>query len=195
MIRALLVIAVAATVATTAEHAETPQAAASERCGVELWPLKTLSDRQRRVVRLRAVNTSIAGIVKLRRPRPVPTTRSTPYQRRVWRVTAQITVYKLEEDSEIHLVLFWRGNYMVAEMPSPTCLPRTTRARRTIISARRRFESACGAATDSWRSLGAVVRISGVGFWDRLHGQRGIPRNSAELHRVTGIQFVSGCGA
>jgi hypothetical protein len=50
-----------------------------------------------------------------------------------------------------------------------------------------------GLPTSSWQSLGAVVLISGVGFWDFPHGQTGAARNYAELHPVTGIRFISGC--
>ena len=55
------------------------------------------------------------------------------------------------------------------------------------------FESRCGAATDQWRSLGAVAEIAGVGFWDFPHGQDGAARNYAELHPVTRIKFIAGC--
>jgi hypothetical protein len=52
-------------------------------------------------------------------PRPTPRTRNTIYERRAWRVKAQIVQYKLEDDSDIHLILFWAGRYMIAEMPFP----------------------------------------------------------------------------
>jgi hypothetical protein len=136
-----------------------PTAAA---CGVELWSLKTLSDPQRALVKLRPKSTSVAAIKRLPMPSPTPSTRNTVFERRVWRVRAQIVEYKLEEDQDIHLV-------------------------------RRVSESRCGAATSSWRSLGAVVYISGVGFWDFAHGQDGHARNYAELHPVTGLRLVAGC--
>jgi hypothetical protein len=65
-------------------------------CGKELWNLKTLSDPQRKLVRLRPRNTTVAAIDKHGMPRPTPTTRSTPYARRVWQLKAQITEYRLE---------------------------------------------------------------------------------------------------
>jgi hypothetical protein len=36
------------------------------------------------------------------------------------------------------------------------------------------------------------VTISGVGFFDIPHTQKPHAQNFAELHRVTGIRFVSG---
>jgi len=61
------------------------------------------------------------------------------------------------------------------------------------VRARRLFESRCGAATDSWQSLGAVAYVSGVGFWDTAHGQTGHARHYSELHPVTALRIVAGC--
>jgi hypothetical protein len=91
--------------------------------------------------------------------------------------------------------LFGQGGYLIAEMPAAACLPRKTRDRRAIINARRVFVRRCGAASDTWRQLGAVAWVSGVGFWDFPHGQSGHARNYAELHPVTSIRLVSGRGA
>jgi hypothetical protein len=168
-------------------------ASATSACGVELWPLKTLSDPQRKLVRLRPRNTTIAAIDALPMPSSAPTTRSNGYERRVWRVRAQIVQFKLEEDSDIHLILFDRGNYLIAEMPLGSCLPRRTRDRKAIIRARATFISKCGRPTSDWQSLGAVAYISGVGFWDFPHGQSGHAPNYAELHPVTALKIVSGC--
>ncbi len=66
---------------------------------------------------------------------------------------------------------------------------------KAIINARKKFEAACGKATSSWKQLGAVVTISGVGFWDKPHTQNPHAPNFAELHPVTAIKLISGCGA
>jgi hypothetical protein len=60
---------------------------------------------------------------------------------------------------------------------------------------RSRFMSRCGYPSSSWHSLGAVALISGVGFWDVPHGQTAAARNYAELHPLTGLRFLAGCGA
>jgi hypothetical protein len=178
------VCAVAATAA--------PTRTAHALCGSELWSLKTLSDPQRKLVKLRPRTTTIRAINRRRAP-GVLTTRRDAFERQVWRVNAQIVEYKAEADSDIHLVLFGHGGYLIAEMPAAACLPATTRDRRAIVRARRVFENRCGAASDSWKPLGAVAAISGVGFWDFPHGQHGHARNYAELHPVTGIRLISGC--
>ncbi len=92
-------------------------------------------------------------------------------------------------------VLFDAGSYGIAELPAAACVPKKARARKAIINARKKFEAACGKATSSWTQLGAVVTISGVGFWDKPHTQNPHAPNFAELHPVTAIKFISGCGA
>jgi hypothetical protein len=169
------------------------RASSTRACGVELWALKTLSDPQRRLVNLHPRNTTIAAINALPMPHPTPTTRNTAFERRTWRVKAQIVQFKLEDDSDIHLILFWQGRYMIAEMPSAACLPRATRDRRAIVAARAGFVRRCGVPTSDWQPLGAVALISGVGFWDFPHGQTGHARNYSELHPVTQLRLIAGC--
>jgi hypothetical protein len=188
---ALAVTVAAAVAAVTPSHGHA--SATQSACGVELWPLKTLSDPQRGLVNLHPRNTSVRAINALPRPYPTPRTRNTVYERRAWRVKAQIVHFKLEDDSDIHLVLYWGGRYMIAEMPFAGCLPRTTRDRRAIVVARVGFVRRCGFPTSDWQSLGAVAYLSGVGFWDVPHGQTGAARNYAELHPVTALRIVAGC--
>jgi len=188
---ALLTILVFA--ATAGRTAARPTAAAA--CGSDFWPLKTLSDPQRQYVKLTPKDTTLADIAALELPVPTPTTRDTPFELQVWRVTAQITKFRREGDSDIHLILFDAGTYGIAEMPSAACVPKRARVRKTIIGVRKRFEARCGKATGSWKRLGAVVRISGVGFWDKPHTRNPHAPNFAELHPVTGLKLISGCGA
>jgi hypothetical protein len=82
---------------------------------------------------------------------------------------------------------------MIAEMPYAGCLPRTTRDRRAIVTARAGFVRRCGFPSSGWQSLGAVASVSGVGFWDVAYGQTGAARNYAELHPVTGLRLIAGC--
>jgi hypothetical protein len=187
-----LLFAVLASVAATAPaHSQD----SDKGCNVRLKGLKTFSDPQRKLVNLHPKNTTAVAINALPQPHPTPKTRSTDFTRRVWRVTAQITEFKLEGDSDIHLVLFDAGDYLIAEMPAAECLPKKTRDRKAIVAARTKFEASCGTPTNDWKQLGAVAIISGVGFFDIPHTQKPQAGNFAELHPVTAIKFVSGCGA
>lgn len=140
------------------------------------------------------VRLTLAAINALPQPHPTPKTRSTPFERQVWRINVQITEFKLEGESDIHLVMFGDGPYGIAEMPAAKCLPKKTRDRKAIIAARKKFTSSCGQPTNSWKQLGAVVSISGAGFFDIPHTQKPHALNFAELHPVTAIKLISGCG-
>lgn len=108
-------------------------------------------------------------------------------------MSAQITEFKLEGDSHIHLVLFGDGGYLIAEMPAAQCIPKTARDRKAMIAVRKKFETQCGKPTKHWQPLGAVAFISGVGFFDIPHTQKPHAGNFAELHPVTGLKIASGC--
>jgi hypothetical protein len=80
-------------------------------------------------------------------------------------------------------------------MPAPQCLPKTARARDQMVAAWDTFVSGCGRPTKSWQPQGAVVYVTGVGFWSsRFKTRRAAARNGAELHPVTGFRSVAGCG-
>jgi hypothetical protein len=177
----------------TATTAVSSGRGAGVSCDNELQDLKTLSDQARTHVYMRPQTTTIAAINARAMPRSTPNRRGGGFERRVWRVVAEITEYRLEPTGTIHLILFDKGVYMIAEMPAAACVPPTALARNAIIRTRQVFESRCGAATSQWRSLGAVVYIDGVGFWGVPHGQKGHARNYAELQPVTRMRFVAGC--
>jgi hypothetical protein len=181
--------AMAATVVSTA--AFKPNA---RSCGGLLWRMKTFSDRQKNLVRLNPLQTTIEEISERPFPVPLPRTRSTKFQRQVYTVVAQVTEYRMD-GNELRLVLFDHGAYMNAVIPSPQCLPRTTRARDQLVDAWNTFVSTCGRPMASWQPQGAVVYVSGIGFWSsRFKPRRGAARNGAELHPVTGFRSVAGCG-
>jgi hypothetical protein len=164
-------------------------------CSAENAGLKTFSDPQRNLVRLRPTLTTVATINGLRAPRRTPATRTTGFQRHVWRVRAQIVEYRLQQDGDIALVLYdGKRSYLTAAMPGPGCLSTHTRARRAIEGARAFFEGLCGPARPGWRPLGAVVLLDGVGYWDvHSRSSQGHARNDATLHPVTKIRLVAGC--
>jgi hypothetical protein len=135
------VLAVVAAVLVSVVAATTAQSRRSEHdtgCNVRLKGLKMLSDPERKLVNLHPKNTSVAAINQLPQPHPTPKTRSTPSSRRVWRVPAQITEFKVEGDSDIHLVLFGDGANLIAEMPSAACIPKKARDRKAMVAVRKK---------------------------------------------------------
>ena len=188
-----LVLSAAAVLAGVGAMTSAPRAENELGCNVRLKGLKTLSDPQRKLVNLYPRKTTVGAIDELPQPHPTPKTRSTPFSRRVWRVTAQITEVKIEGDSDIHLVLYDHDAYLIAEMPAAACIPKKARDRKAMIAVRKKFEARCGKPTKHWQPLGAVVFISGVGFFDIPHTQNPHAPNYAELHPVSGFMFLAGC--
>lgn len=155
--------------------------------------MKTMSDIQRRGVQLSAGSTTIGAISRRPYPRPTPRHRRTNYQFHAWEVVAQVTNYRMDSGG-IRLILFDAGTYVNAVIPAPSCLSARTRGRAAIVRAWRAFVLNCGTPRQDWQPLGAVMYISGVGFWSqRTRPRRGGASNGAELHPVTGFRVVAGC--
>jgi hypothetical protein len=183
------VVVVAAATASTVPR----ESARAARCVGGIARMKTLSDRDRRLVRLRARATTIPMLAQAPPPRPIPTRRRTPFQRRAWQVVAQIVQYRLLRDGTVELILFDGGSYVRAGMPSPKCLSRASRARRAIIAARAQFVAVCGEPGAEFRDLGAIAYVSGVGFWSRRRLVSQAAPNAAELQPVTSLRLIAGC--
>jgi hypothetical protein len=165
-------------------------------CGGVLWKLMTLSDAGRTAVKWPAAATTVADIAKLQPPAKTPTTRSTPFQRQIWQVTAVIDRFRVASNGEIVLVLYDvpSATYMDAYIPGESCLPKTTRGRAQILAARNALTSACSTPPTLWQSLGATVQLTGAGFWNPVRTTKGALPTGAEIRPVTGITVLQGCG-
>jgi len=149
--------------------------------------VKTGTDADAAKADLSAVQpTTIAHLAALTPPPVLPqASRIPPAEVTVYQVTATLGGYKIEADRDVHAVLSDGTQTMIAELPDPACaagsrfLPQITAARNWFDA---RFHP-----TDAWQHAGAVVTVTGVGFWDFLHGATGQAPNGIELHPVLGI--------
>lgn len=167
----------------------------AQRCGQERWSVKTGTDADSgRVDVSNPQNTTIAQLIALSPPRPIPASaRFSPTETTVFVVNATLTDYKLEGgshgDSDYHLVLQdEQGNTMVAEIPSPGCVGSGSPFAVPIASARAKFDSQF-TATSSFQNANVPVQVTGVGFFDFAHGQHGAAPNVIELHPILDIVF------
>lgn len=188
--------AAAALAIAAATAAARPEALGSgpsaSRCGGSLWRLRTLSDTSRARVNMNARVSSVAALAAMAAPGRSPSSRDA-FERQAYQVTAQVVKFR-SDSAGLHLVLFKDDAYMLATLPSASCLPSSARARSVMVATRKWFERNCGQSSGSWRNLGAVVRVTGVGFW----GSKSAPSaaaNGAELAPVFGMNPVAGCGA
>jgi hypothetical protein len=196
VLRQLLVcssVVLVAVVASTADARPVTRGHAT-RCNYGVYSqLRTLSDRDRRRVDLKPRTTTIKSLVAKKGRGHRPSRRDDGFERQVWRVVAQITLFRVAPDGTMQLVLFDDGTYMQAELPAIRCVPRRARSRSAIIAARQAL-SRCGPATSDWQPLGAVAFINGVGYWGQHGGAGGAP-NGARLSPVLRFVPIAGCGA
>ncbi|HWX27746.1 MAG TPA: hypothetical protein VNZ53_09955 [Steroidobacteraceae bacterium] len=168
-------------------------------CGTERWSVKVGTDRDATRV---ATSSQVATIAQLRsiaapaRPNSRPKTRFAPTELTTFQVKGILRVVKKETDQDYHLVITDPINprvTMIVESPDPTCasgsqfLDSITTVRAMLdrtLQLDRIF-----ALNLSRSELSMPVTVTGVGFFDVLHGQEGVAPNGIELHPVLMIEF------
>lgn len=197
---AVLLIAVAltlvacSTTTVTAPHHAADSGHTVHGCGVERWAVKTGTDPAASQVNMMPKDTTVAALGAL----PVPAGFSQDASRlvgsaemQVWRVSATLVSFKEEADSDYHLVLRdSEGNTMIAEIPDPLCVGQGSPFLAGIAMARDAF-NAKYTPNVLMQPANVPVTVTGVGFFDTIHGQTGVAPNGIELHPVLDIQFGS----
>jgi hypothetical protein len=165
--------------------------ASSGSCGVERWSVKTGTDADKGLVNLNSSSaTTIATLRGLTAPATPPANnRVQPTETTQWVVSATLTEYKLETDSDYHLVIKdASGNTMIAEIPDPACVGSGSPFTSGIQVARTEFDNKYSATT-SFKTANIPVCLKGIGFFDFQHGQTGVAPNAIELHPVLDVKF------
>lgn len=159
-------------------------------CGVERWSVKTLTDPAAGQVDLTRYRTNIPTLVSYTPPATIGP-RSAPNETHVWQLSGtRLIGYKLEPDSDIHLVLrSTLGSHptMIAEIPDPGCAA-GSRVLGDITQARADFVREIGPPQTYFVDVNDSVTVAGVGFFDFPHGQRGVAANAFELHPVVALR-------
>lgn len=164
------------------------------QCGVERWSVKTGTDADVSKVNLNApTNTTIAAMRAFTAPNPIPpNNRIVGPETTLWVINATLTLFKLESDSDYHLVIQdASGLTMITEIPSPSCVGAGSPFLPGITNARSEFDAKF-TATTSFQTANIPVQVTGVGMFDFLHGQTGVAPNGIELHAVLDIIFNPG---
>lgn len=159
-------------------------------CGTERWQVKTLSDPDAPRVRLTPVATTVESLAALPRPRYLP-----PYGRAgraettIFCVEGWLKDFTTEKDFDLHVILSGLADTtttIVAEIPDSRCSGACASGYAELYAqARQAFEN----RLKTWTTDTLRVRIMGVGFFDRPHGQYGAAPNLIELHPVLAIDF------
>lgn len=173
--------------------------------GKERWAVKTGTDPQASEVKLDApVKTQIAFLASCTPPSDPDSLpdRLAPIEDTVYQVDATLVAYKEEADGDFHLVISDGQNTMIAEIPDPDFCDGSVWLDQ-IKSTRAAFDGKFGKELTSLRRLtytltdgvamvskiSVPVSLTGVGFFDKLHGQTGVAPNGIELHPVLSITF------
>jgi len=181
----------------TATTSATP--ATGVQCGEERWPVKTLSDQDAAQVNFTPAQSSVAELRSLVPSASLPSSsRIAPTELTVFTVTAQVVEMKLEEDRDIHLVIGEPSDpsaTMITEFPdADQCNGAVASAHaQEMRTVRAALVAAFGQPSSSqFTRLTGTVTLSGVGFFDFLHGQTGVAPNGIELHPVMSFTLLSG---
>ena len=179
-----------------APNARPSTAAPYGLCGSERWAVKTLTDpAASRIAFAKVKPTEVEAMRHLKVPFRLKATsaRRLGAERTVYRFTAHLMSMKREDDSDIHLVVSdpKLGGSMIVEFPAAFCDAGAAPALRArMTKARSNLAKACGGVPkSSFVQLSGTATITGVGFFDLLHGQAGVAPNGIELHPA--LSFAS----
>lgn len=163
--------------------------------------IKNLADPRVRLIDPRPIQTNLSSLWLLRPPRHLgaATPRLPGIERHVYRMRVRLVSLQLEPDLDIHLVVAEPGRprrTMITELPHSRCYTvAVSPYRNAMISARAALFRACGRSYRRQRRIVGTGTVTGVGFWDRRHGQYGVARNGVELHPLLGFQSHGRCRA
>jgi hypothetical protein len=161
----------------------------SVSCGKERWDIKTGTDPAAPSVDQNTIQPTTIAALDAQTAPANPTARVPPVELTLYRVTATLTAYKVEADSDDHLVLDdGLGRTMIAEIPAPDCIS-TGPFKAPVSQARSAFDAKFAPIKSGFKTAAATVTVTGVGFFDRVHRQRGVAPNGIELHPVLAISF------
>jgi hypothetical protein len=176
---------------TVGEAPEQVAPACGIHCGTERWLVKTLSDPDRERVRLQPLDATVEELVALERPSLLSAfARADPVEVTVYRVEARLLALFGEADGDYHLVLASLRDptiTMIAEVPDPRCAGACASGNAEVYARlRQKLMDRLNSPQSESRPL---VRVTGAGFFDFLHGQRGVAPNGIELHPVLDVEF------
>ncbi len=163
------------------------------------WNIKTASDLDASRIRLGPVDATVGQLRALSVPAGLAgnTPRQDPVEFTVYRVRALLVEYREESDKDFHVVIAEPNDpsqTMIAEFPDPAC-PGASSSKlgpALLRTVRQSFTGLFGQppTKGGFRSVPGrpVVLVTGVGFFDKLHGQRGVAPNGIELHPVLDVR-------
>lgn len=168
--------------------------AVAQDCGIERWKIKSLSDADTVFVNFTSIKkSSVHEQVNL----------TAPIGKLGSRLASEVTNYsidcyiigfKKEDDKDIHIIIedINTDETMVIEIVSPDCKDvQNTSRKEQMKNLLIWFNNNIGTPRTTFTFLNKhkLVTITGIGFWDNLHGQKGMAENGREIHPVLSIKL------
>jgi hypothetical protein len=162
------------------------------------WSVKTLSDLDgKTVIKLRPVSLTVQQASDFVAPDDSPSADSPrgigPEEKTLYEVTGYVRSFKGEDDGDFHVLLSDnpsdKGPFLGVEIPREDYATGTDKSiLDNYKQARSTFEKeiSLGSASNSKYTVLTTPRkvsVEGVGFWDEVHGQKGLP-TGFEIHPV-----------
>jgi hypothetical protein len=180
--------------------------------GVYRWAVKTVSDDAADALKsVTAIEAQITDLNVLPPPQvTIDLPRQSGAESRIFQIKATLVAFKPEADQDYHLVIHDdAGNSMIVEIPDPSILTPACRFTAEILTARQAFDAKFGLQIKQLQAAAALmtaqpdqkppplmitnvdtpVQVTGVGYFDEVHGQTGVAPNGLELHPVLSIEF------
>lgn len=153
---------------------------------------KTLTDSKAAAVDFVPTTNNVAALRVLDPSSSGPGLPRTAPELTTYKLTARLVYSKLEADHDIHLVIQDPATLgtMIVEFPDPACpvvigtphAPEIAAARQAVLRA---------IGTTYAPRLFGTAEITGVGFFDLVHGQYGVAPNGIELHPALSFRLLT----
>jgi hypothetical protein len=173
---------------------EAPAELPAAVCGAERWPVKVLTDPDADKVRIDSPQrATIAELQAMTAGTYSQTNPRLAAEEQAFTVEAWLAGYNfVSGDSDVHAVIRDdAGRTMIIEFPHADCML-GSRVLKQATEAKAKFQRLVHAPlTTRYTPTRRIrVRVTGVLYFDRLHGQVGLAPNGVELHPVLDIEAV-----
>ena len=168
--------------------------AAGQNCGVERWTVKTLSDNDTLDIDFSKTYKSTVHEQVLMSA-PSKKRERLESEKIVYSIKCFIIGYKRENnDKDIHIIIedINTDETMVIEIPSYECFDIQRTSRYNLFkNLHNWFFENIGHPTSKFVYLKKhiAVTITGVGYFDFVHGQKGMAQNGREIHPVLSMKL------
>lgn len=161
-------------------------------CGKERWSVKVGKDKDVEKVSTTIKTSNIAELTSIDAPTNPNIRRDTRYaptETTTYQIKGKLIVIKSEADQDYHLVIEDnKGRTMILEAPDTSCA-KGSRFQQAITDVRHELDAKYHLHGRQKKRLNEEVTVTGIAFFDKIHGQEGVAPNGIELHPILNIVF------